>query len=271
MKYVYAFALLFLTVNTFSQTRRELRKQQEKLVTRAVDSIYLRDDYKQIQDKLHAIALTDNNYTSASVLTLGVANTNTNAFNNGMTGTGFANLNPNSVRLGLFGFSHKHKHLVVDFLLFNFNFGNTIKRGDDKIEYRVTDLLSTNVGYSIIDSRKFTLYPFAGAAVRTAQLNYSTAATVNSGSTNIVNLVQNNRSANLTNLGVVYQAGLAGDLLLREARPKRNGVLLHLSAMHTGHLGKNVFRSERNDIRFQPNLDYGNFIFTAGLKMFMRK
>lgn len=271
MKYLYAFALMFFTVHTFGQTRRELRNQQEKLVERAVDSIYLRDDYKQLQDKLNALALTNNNYTSASVLTLGLANTNTDAFNTGMAGTGFGNLNANSVRLGFFGFSHKHKRLVVDFLLFNFNFGNTIKRGDDKVEYRVIDFFATNVGYSLIDSRKFTLYPFVGAALRSAQLNYSTAAAVNSSSTNIANLVQNNRSANLTNVGVVYQAGLAGDILLREAGPKRNGVLLHLSAMHTGHLGKNVFRSERNDIRFQPNLDYGNIIFTAGFKMFMRK
>jgi hypothetical protein len=171
-------------------------------------------------------------------------------------------------RVGL-GLSHKgYNGIMFDFNYIILGFNRVIHNGSEKITANVSELFGVQLGYAVINCRKFTVYPYAGLDLRISNLSYDKPSVVNPVFNSIASIVQNNRSASGGQTHVSYEAGLGIDWVIHENEKSHGGTMLFGKFGTTGIFGDETYSVSGVDLK--TGIKYGVWAAQIGFKFFGR-
>ncbi|MDJ1496491.1 hypothetical protein QNI19_26380 [Cytophagaceae bacterium DM2B3-1] len=147
-----------MTIGQIDSVQKSIERKYAEL-----DSI--RNAYKldSLSYELHKLELEvsgkEKNYTAFMVFTQTSFN-KVSSFNQELQGLGFPTLTGHSTGIG-FGMAIKRKRLLHEgFLVVNFN--NKVSKGDDKVWMSGENIFNYQLGFAVLNRKRFQLYPFAG-------------------------------------------------------------------------------------------------------------
>lgn len=275
MRFIIIFLLLF--VGLFSQAQ-EINKYpadsatfyQRKIAQlqrKVFDSLRNTEEYKATRERVEYYQRKSDGYGSF-VLFVDMAQADFSKFNTSITASGFTPLSGSAYRLG-FGFSTKARRTVVDFFMLASGLGKESKKGQETIETNFSSGILLDIGYDLIKNQFINIYPYAGLSMRTSDLTYSAPVQTNPTFTNISNLVVNKRSVEAYSSKLGFQAGIGFDFVVAKGKRELGGTMFFLKAGMNRPVGKEKYKIE--GIKYDPGIEYGKWIITAGFKFFGRK
>lgn len=250
-----------------TDSSRYYEKEFERLRTEALTQMQQSQAFQQLQERFRSHQQRSSDYIGTSLF-VDRAQGNLSKFNASIAANGFPPMNDVFYRIGL-GVAVKSRRAIVDFYYFAFGIDNKSKKGGETIRAGFSNLLQLDIGYAAVQSRSFNLYPFAGLSLRTSQLRYENKGQSNPGATNIANMFLNRQEYFLNNARIGYQAGIGFDLAIAQTKEGTRAVLFFTKAGINRPLWKE--RYEKDGVRIEPEIDFADWIVTAGLKFVRRK
>ena len=242
--------------------------QLGKYYRRIWDSIYHTDSALYYWKQMKRVKDRSKSYTAFMLFT-DVLSTDFSTLNAAIAKDGFGPMgNAPYWRVGL-GLSHKgYNGIVFDFNYIILGFNRVAHNGNEKITANVSELLGFQLGYAVVNCRKFTLYPYAGLDIRLATLSYDKPAVVNPVFNSIAGIVQNDQSVSGGNTHLSYQAGLGIDWVIHENKKTHGGTMLFGKFVTTGIFGDETYSIDGEDLK--TGIKYGVWAAQLGFKFFGR-
>jgi hypothetical protein len=271
---IIAFILLLSSFSMHADAQQPVRdsvkyyqQQLGKMYRRAYDSLRLTDSARYYSNRIKKFKDRSKSYTSFMLFgeTDGADFKN---FNTAIAKDGFGPLSGPIWGFGL-GVSHKaYNGIMIDFNYAIFRFNRTVKNGDEKITANVLDLLQLDIGYAVVNCKRFTLYPYAGLSGRTATLSFDKPTLTNSSFNSIAGIVQNNQSSSGNNTHLSYQAGLGIDWVIHEGKQRHGGTILFGKFGTDGTIGNENYKI--SGVEYDSGIRYGAWVAQLGFKFFGR-
>ena len=274
MRLAVVFLLVFTSLFSYAQTGREYpvdsatfyQRKIAQLQRKTFDSLRNTEEYKATRERVEYYQRKSDGYGSF-VLFTDVAQADFSKFNTSITASGFSPLSGSVYRLG-FGFSTKTRRTVVDFFMLASGLSKKSKKGQETITTLFSSGVILDIGYDFIKKQAINIYPYAGLSMRTSDLTYSAPVQTNPTFTNISNLVVNKRSVEAYSSKLGFQAGVGFDFVIAKGKRDLGGTMFFLKAGVNRPVGKEKYKIE--GIKYDPGIEYGKWIITAGFKFFGR-
>lgn len=238
-------------------------QKQINLMWRAQrDSLVNSAKYKIASENIIRIRSNSENYSSFVIFS-DIIHSNLNSFNASIKQSGFTEMQPISYRLG-FGASTKNGNTMFDFYFVTAGFNTKATKGDETIKLSVSNFLQFDLGYAIVHSKAFNLYPYAGLSLRMSTLDYTKPTQANNSYTNISNIIVNNQSTVSSSTKFGYQLGLGLDVLI-EKSDNTGGVYLFTKFGLNQPIGKDKYSIA--GISYQPDIKQADWLISVGFKL----
>ncbi len=196
-----------------------------RLYDRVWDSLKLNDSAKFYRRQIRQAHEQSKEYT-AFVFFLGAEAVNYSAFNSAIAKDGFGPMHGPVWQIG-FGFSHQgYNGIIFDLNYFVVGLGSNIQNGDATITTSTIDYLQLQLGYAIINSKRLTIYPYAGLFGRSSSLQYAATDSLNSNYNSVASLIHNSRNINVSTTHLGSQAGVGVDWVVAYHEKTRGGAIL---------------------------------------------
>ncbi len=262
----------FITFNAHAQlpvkdSLHIYNERLNRLYGRVWDSLKLNDSAKFYRKQIRQAHERSKEYT-AIVFFWGAEAANHSTFNTGIAKDGFGAMHGPVWQIG-FGLSHQgYSGIIFDFNYFVVGLGTSIQNGDATITTSSTDYLQAQVGYAIINSRNFTVYPYVGLSGRSSSLQYAVTDSLNSNYNSIASLIHNSRNVNVNSVHVGYQAGVGFDWVMAYHEHTHGGAILFAKFGTSGIFGHETYSV--SSLEYNPGIKYGAWVGTVGVKLFNR-
>jgi hypothetical protein len=158
---------------------------------------------------------------------------------------------------------------MFDFHLLVFGIGNKSAKGQEKIKSSVHNYLTFSWGYDLLQSRYFSLYPYAGLGWRKSQLHYSVPVAYTPGFSEINELIADQRSIKLHGERFGYLAGAAFDVHLPGKKTPDAITILFIKAGINRSFRKEYYSP--NNHRYDTGMRQGDWSLALGFKFVGRK
>jgi hypothetical protein len=261
---------LFFSLHAFSQSDEELKDsagyyQRElfKLRQRVYDSLRVTEEYQRLEEGIKRHRSNSSTGFAGFVLGGGLIRSDYSAFNEQIAKSGFPAMDPMAGKF-IAGVTFKEDRVIVDYYFLSISDGSDVKKGDDEISASVNHLLYMDMGYALINTRRFAFYPYYGLSLRIAQLSYKTPVEFNPASTDISNIIQNNRRVETSSFRAGYQAGLGMDIVLFENKKRSTNTAIFIKGGVARPIGKD--RYKEHGVVVNKDIRHGILDLTFGIK-----
>jgi hypothetical protein len=264
--------LLCFTFNTHAQlpVKDSLHIYNERLNNlygRVWDSLKLNDSAKFYRKQIRLAHERSKEYT-AIVFFWGAEAANYSTFNTAIAKDGFGPMRGPVWQIG-FGISHQaYSGFIIDFNYFVVGLGTSNQNGDATITTSSTDYLQVQLGYALINSRNFTVYPYVGLSGRSSSLQYAATDSLNSNYNSVASLIHNSRNVNVNSVHVGGQAGVGFDWVMAYHEKTHGGAILFGKFGTSGIIGHETYSI--SSLAYDPGIKYGAWVATVGVKLFNR-
>lgn len=264
--------LFCLSTHTYAQlpvkdSLHIYNERLNKLYNRVWDSLNLNDSARFYRKQIKQAHERSKEYT-AFVFFWGAEAGNYTAFNAATAKDGFGPIHGPVWQIG-FGISHQgYSGILFDLNYFVVGLGSSIQNGEGTISTSTYDLLQAQIGYAIINSKRFTVYPYAGLSGRYSSLQYSATDSLNSNYNSIASLIHNSRDVNVNSVHLGYQAGVGFDWVLGYHEKTRGGVILFAKGGTSGIFGHETYSIY--PVEYNSGIKYGAWVATVGVKLYGR-
>jgi len=242
------------------------QNELNKIYRASYDSLQKSDGVVENTRKLRHFEGLSRSYTALSVFGE-VAAADFGSFNKSIAASGFGPLHGPNFRGG-FGISHKgYSGVMIDFNFFSAAFDRKSVKGDERIGASFSDFFQLHLGYAVVSTRMFNVYPYAGLSFRASQLTYDAPVTTNPNYTSIVDIIQHNSAYTATSTRLGYQAGLGIDWVIGLDNKGYHGIILFNKTGTDGAFGGDEsYKIE--GIKYTPGIRMGNWVSALGVKLF---
>jgi hypothetical protein len=273
MKNTFYLLILLLTVNIASaQSQKSLadsadyyKKELDGVIKAYHDSLLKDPRVKALRENLKRASAATDNYNAFVVYTQ-LSSVDFKKLNADNATNGFTPLSGAMISIG-YGFSFKKDRRMLDFNVGAFGINKKTSIGDEVIKTSFSTFLQFEVGYDFLKSKIVNLYPYAGIGLRTTSLEYDAPAQVNQSPANITDVVLNNNSVGDQRVEASYHAGIGVEVVItRPSMPR--GMILFVKGGTNRAFSKKGFDLE--GYKYKPDLNIGNGMITAGVKVFGR-
>lgn len=257
---------------------------QNKVYTKTDSIRYFKDEFTRFQKELEK-SLNNNpefillrnrfvaynrrhNDYSGMTLFANMLQSDYSSFNRQIAAAGFPALSSLSFGFGI-GASSKRDHIIFDFYFSSLYLANTSKKEREKISSSLGNLFLMDLGYDLLHSNKWSIYPYAGLSLRMASLNYQNKGVFNPSYTNISDLLDGEENVFTTSSRLGYQAGLGIDVVLGNNDEYSGATLFFIKAGINKPFGKDKYKIR--EVRYDPDIDKGNLAISAGFKFVSRR
>ena len=261
--------LLLIAPSAWSQRKDSAaiyQKELQRLTDSALQWLQQTEPYKQASANYLRAEKASDSYSSF-MLYGDVIQTDFGAFNNSIAASGLERFGALSGRVG-FGSSFKRNRLVIDVLWFLSNIRQQREGPGQAINYEVHANLMTDVGYDLLPSPRFNLYPFAGLRFHRAQLTYERNGVANPAFTNITNIRSGGESIDETSFRFGYQVGMGAEAVVKSSKGDRNGIIFFVKGGIQRPFGEDRF--EINGVDYRPGITPVVWAGAFGIKLFTR-
>jgi hypothetical protein len=234
---------------------------------RVWDSVRNSDSSRLLIGRLTSLRGHSRAYTAFTLFTEAAA-ADFGPLNKAIAMDGFGAFSGPVWRLG-FGFSRKtYSGLMIDFNYFVIGLDRTRKSNGNEIKTNFSNVLEFEMGYAIVNTTRFDLYPYAGLSARSTTLNYKSPAVINPNYNSIASLILNNQSANGNSTHLGYEAGIGIDYAIYLNKKNRGGTMLFAKFGTDGSFGNEDYTISGTTIH--SGIKYGAWIAQFGFKFFGR-
>ena len=267
--------LLFCCLVLFSNAQRSVRDSVNyyqgrlgRIYRQVYDSLAHSDSVRYYRERASRAKDPSRKYTAFMVFT-GMMSADFRAFNTAILRDGFGPMSNAPIwQIGI-GISHKaYNGIMIDFNYLIINFNRTDKSNGEKITAQVVDFFQFQLGYAVINTRRFNVYPYAGLSWRSSTLSYDAPATVNNNYNSIASIVQNSRSADGAAGHLGYQAGLGIDWAMTDKKKNHAGTILFGKFGTSGIFGDETYNI--SGVSYPSQIKYGAWTAELGFKFFGR-
>lgn len=232
---------------------------------RAVQAARQSDSGRLIASRLDELQTRNKSYVAFMILGEATA-ADYSKLNAAIARDGFSSFSGPLWRFGL-GFSRKtYSGVMFDFNYVIADFGKTRKANGNSISTEVADFLSFQVGYAVVNSSRFDIYPYAGLSLRGSWLSYSAPATVNPSFRSIASLIQDDQSASGSAYHLGYSAGIGMEYAIAYNAKSRRGTMLFAKFGTDGIFGSENYHI--SGVNYDSGIKYGAWIAELGFKFF---
>lgn len=243
------------------------QKLSENFENRALEAARQSDSGRLIAARLQQLKAHSKSYTAFMLFTE-VSAADFSKLNAAIEQDGFSPLSGPVWRLG-FGISHKaYDGILIDFNYAVLGFNRSVEAGNSKIKANFSNLFELELGYAIINSSRFDVYPYAGLSLRTDNLVYSTPTVINPGYHSIASLIGDNQSAHASNYNLGYEAGLGIDYMIYYNKKNNGGTILFGKFGTDGSFAAETYKIAT--VNYNSGIHYGAWIAELGFKFFGR-
>ena len=269
---VFLIGLAFISSIVHSQDNARLSDstayyQKELMTIRKAyqDSLRNNSRYQELSNHVRRLNTESDSYNSMVIFTQ-FASADFKRLNadNGMAG--FSPVSGDYAGIG-YGFSFKRNRRIFDLTVAAFGIRKKAKREEETIRTGFSSFFQFEWGYDLMKSKKLNFYPYAGFGLRGTSLEYNGKTQTNPNPDNITNIVQVNPSVSDEATEFGYQAGLGLEFVLTRATIP-GGILLFIKGGTNRPFKRRTFSLE--GYRYDPRMNAGNWIITAGFKFFGR-
>lgn len=245
--------------------------EMSKMLRAAQDSVMNLEEYKLLERNFRRAESKSNDYVAFSLFTE-VAHADYRDFNKSITASGFPALDEYFARIG-FGISGKDGHLMYNVYYAIFGINNTSTHNGAKIKTSSNDVFYFDLGYDLLKSNTFSLYPYAGLSLRSSTLRYVKDAEMNQDFTNVTDIIINDQSVKTSSTKVGYHAGIGFDIRLSRykyeetSKTVRGGNIPSTLFFRFGTnlpIGKETYNI--NGTKYKPGIRQGDWGITVGIK-----
>ena len=236
-----------------------------KLNRKYQDSLHQNAQYKTLTKRLATLKAYSDNY-SAFVIYSTVYTADFSKFNLQNTANHFSSITSPLFGLG-YGFSSKKNRRLFDFNITAFGLNKTSSNGNEKIKTSLNTYFQLEWGYDFIKSNVLNIYPYAGFGLRSTMLKYDSQVYTNSSFSSVTDIIQNNKSFNVSTTELSYQAGIGIEAVLsKNSNP--GGIIFFIKGGTNGAFKKRSFNIE--GVNYDPGFKYGELTGILGFKFFGR-
>lgn len=238
-----------------------------KYQRRILDSIRDSDSSQLIAARLKNLKRQSRSYF-AFILFGEAAGTDFSTFNAAIAKDGFQSFTGPVWRFGL-GFSYKaYSGVMIDFNYAILGIDRHQKKGSDEISTNFSNLFEFELGYAVVNTKRFDIYPYAGFSLQMGALSYSSPAVVNNNYNSIASFITNNQSASGNTYNLGYEAGLGIDYAFHVNKNNSGGTMLFAKFGTDGSLGSDTYKIA--NVNYNSGIKYGVWIAELGFKFFKR-
>lgn len=177
---------------------------------------------------------------------------------------GFPPINDVGGRFG-FGISYKQNRGMVDLFYIVAGLNNRSEKDNKKITTSFTNLLQFDVGYDLLNSGLFSLYPYAGLSARISNISYEEKGVHNPNYTSIADMVIGGKTTNLSSTRLGYQLGVGFDFTLWQDKERTARNMLFVKAGINRPAWRDKFR--KGDLpEYNAGIKQGTWILSIGFK-----
>lgn len=245
---------------------RYYQNELGKIYRAAFDSLRKTDGVIENTRKIRHFEGLSRSYT-AFTLFGELAGADFGSFNKSIAAGGFGPLHGPNFRGG-FGISHKgYSGVMIDFNIFSAAWDRKTVKGDEKIGASFSDFFQLHIGFAVVNTRRFNVYPYAGLSFRASQLTYDAPTTVNPNYTSIVDIIQHNSAYTATSTRLGYQAGLGIDWVVAVDSKGYHGIILFNKTGTDGAFGGDESYNIEG-VNYTPGIRMGSWVSSLGIKLF---
>jgi len=251
---------------TVKDSIRYYKTELTKLQRRTWDSLKATESFAYNLERLRHLTSLSKGYMSF-VLFGEAAGADYAKFNQSIALDGFNPMKGPIYRFG-FGISHRARNgVMVDLNFFSVGFNRQSANDTATVRSTFSDLFQIHIGYAVVNSWVFSIYPYVGLSVRASSLSYSTPSQLNTRYNSIAGIIRDNESASANTSQLSYQAGLGFDWVLGYNRRTQGGTILFCKAGTDGIFGAGTtYKIE--SVHYDPGIKYGNWVAAIGFKFF---
>jgi hypothetical protein len=177
---------------------------------------------------------------------------------------GFPALEEAGGRFG-FGISVKSGRGMVDLYFIVAGFSNKSEKGNERISTSFSNVFHMDAGYDLLQSKIFSLYPYAGISLRISRLKYEEKGVHNPDYTSIADMVIGGKSTSMESTRPGYQLGVGFDVNLWQNTEKTSRNILFIKGGMNRPMWKDKFSvGELPD--YNAGIKQGQWIITVGMK-----
>jgi len=242
-------------------------QQLTRMYSRVWDSLDLNDSARYYRQQVRRAQVRSRNYVAFSFFS-GLEAANYNTFNAAIAKDGFAPIRGSLFQFGGGASFRGFNGLILDMNFIVAGLGSSTYSGSESIRTSSTETLNFQIGYAVINTGKFSFYPYVGFAERFSVLNYSTPDTANPNYNSIASLLQGGKSVNAYSDVFCYQAGVGVDWIIDRVNSNRSGVILFAKFGTDRSFGNETYPIA--NVTYDPGIRYGAWVAQLGFKFFFR-
>ena len=237
------------------------------LYSRVWDSLKLDDSARYYQHQIKRAHARSRNYTAFTFFG-GVESADYKTFNTAIARDGFSPVTGSLRQVGG-GISFRgYQGIIIDLNYIISGFGGSASNGGSRITTRSLETLNVQIGYAVINTGRFSLYPYVGLVNRFSSLDFGTPDTLNPNYNSIASILQSGKSVNTESDVLGYQAGVGVDWVVHHVDDNRGGIIVFAKFGTDGVFGNETYPV--SGVNYNPGIRYGAWAAQLGLKLFIR-
>lgn len=237
------------------------------LYSRVWDSLKLDDSARYYQRQIKRAHARSRNYTAFTFFG-GVESADYKTFNTAIAKDGFSPVTGPLRQVGG-GISFRgYQGIIIDLNYIISGFGGSASNGGSRITTRSLETLNVQIGYAVINTGRFSIYPYVGLVNRFSSLDFGTPDTLNPNYNSIASILQSGKSVNTESDVLGYQAGVGVDWVVHHVDDNRGGIIVFAKFGTDGVFGNETYPIA--GVNYNPGIRYGAWAAQLGLKLFIR-
>lgn len=237
------------------------------LYSRVWDSLKLDDSARYYQRQIKRAHARSRNYTAFTFFG-GVESADYKTFNTAIAKDGFSPVTGSLRQVGG-GISFRgYQGIIIDLNYVISGFGGSASNGGSRITTRSLETLNVQIGYAVINTGRFSIYPYVGLVNRFSSLDFGTPDTLNPNYNSIASILQSGKSVNTESDVLGYQAGVGVDWVVHHVDDNRGGIIVFAKFGTDGVFGNETYPIA--GVNYNPGIRYGAWAAQLGLKLFIR-
>ncbi len=237
------------------------------LYNRVWDSLKLDDSARYYQRQIKRANARSRNYTAFTFFT-GLESADYKTFAAAIAKDGFSQITGPMWQVGGGVSFRGYSGIIVDLNYVVAGLGGSASNGGSRITTRSLEVLNLQVGYAVINTGSFSVYPYVGLDNRFSSLDYATSDTLNSNYNSIASILQSGKSVDAVSDVLGYQAGVGVDWVVHNVENYHGGIIVFAKFGTDGVFGNETYPVA--GVNYNPGIRYGAWATQLGLKFFFR-
>lgn len=272
MKYFYL--LLLLSISFISEAQPDSKKKpadslqyyssEMATVHRAIrDSLLKSERYLAALAGYKRHVVHSRDYGAFTVF-MDVFGSDYRQLNSMLAQDGFPAINDVGGRVG-FGVSFKEGHGMIDLFYVVAGLNNKSVKDNKEITTSFTNLLQFDLGYDLLNSNKFSIYPYGGLSLRISNISYEEKGVQNPNYTSIADMVIGGKTTSLSSTRLGYQLGVGFDFTLWQNKERTSRNMLFIKAGMNRPAWRDKFQKGELPA-YNAGIKQGQWIISIGFK-----